>query len=62
MRRVLLAVVGAGGEDDAVLPGDPGEGGAEVEADAVLAVQVGEELAELGPETSAAGSARGARR
>lgn len=50
MRRVLLAVVGADGEDHAVLADDLGEPGAEVEADAVVGVEVGEELAELGAE------------
>lgn len=50
VRRVLLAVVGADGEDHAVLADDLGEPDAEVEADAVVAVQVGEELAELGAE------------
>ena len=50
VRRVLLAVVGAGGEDHAVLADDLGEPGAEVEADAVLGVQVGEHLADLGAE------------
>lgn len=47
MGRVLLAVVGPDGEDHAVLAGDPGEACAEVEADTVLGVQVGEDLAEL---------------
>ena len=50
VRRVLLAVVGAGREHHAVLADDLGEPGAEVEADAVLAVQFGEELAQLGAE------------
>ena len=58
MGGVLLAVVGAGGEDHAVLADDLGEPGAEVEADAVLAVQFGEELPSSGPSTRAAGSAR----
>lgn len=46
--RVLLPVVGAGGEDQAVLAGDLGEAGAEVEADPVLTVQLGEDLAQFG--------------
>lgn len=47
MRRVFLAVVGADGEDHAVLADDLGEPDAEVETDAVLAMQVGEDGAEL---------------
>lgn len=50
MGRVLVAVVGEGGEDHAVLAGDAGEAGPEVEADAVLGVQVGEDLTDLGAE------------
>lgn len=45
---VFLTVVGAGGEDHAVLTDDLGEPGAEVEADAVVAVEFGEDLTELG--------------
>lgn len=48
MGRVLLAVVGLDGQDHAVLAGDLGEARAEVEADTVLGVQVGEDLADLG--------------
>src|SRR5690606_11135118 len=50
VRGVFLAVVGADGQHHAVLAGDLGEGGAEVEADAVRLVQVGEELAQFGAE------------
>ncbi|GAA3235386.1 hypothetical protein GCM10020256_53210 [Streptomyces thermocoprophilus] len=50
VRGVFLAVVGAGGEDHAVLADDLGEPRPEVEADAVLAVQFGEEVAQLGAE------------
>lgn len=59
MRGVLLAVVRAGREDHAVLADDLGEPGAEVEADAVLGVQVGEELAEFGAEDSVQRGLRG---
>lgn len=48
MSRVFLAVVGTDREHHAVLPGDLGQAGAEVEADTVLAVQLGEDLAQLG--------------
>lgn len=50
MRRVLLPRVRAGREDHPVLADDLGEPRAEVEADAVLAVQLGEEVAQLGAE------------
>lgn len=50
MGRVLLAVVGADGEDHAVLADDLGQPDAEAEADAVLAVELGEDSAQLGAE------------
>ena len=63
VRRVLLAVVGTGGQHHAVLADDLGEPGAEVEPHAVLGVQVGEEPADLGAEHArAAGSAPARRR
>ena len=62
VRRVLLAVVGAGGQHHAVLADDLGEPGAEVEADAVLAVQLGEDTAHLGTEDRVQRGGRSARR
>ncbi len=52
---VLLAVVGAHGENHAVLSDDLGEAGAEVEAHAVFAVQIGEQAAEFGSQDAVQG-------